>query len=554
LKTIREHAAFVSQRLSLHSGDAVRTLSNVLQLSVRAGLLVSRRRLEDLFLQPGPIPFTGNRVEFLCIPTKNRPSCLKRVLHSYLGNCRQFGRSVQVVIADDTDDAGMERQNAATVEETRVEFGMPVWRIRAEDRRKYVVALAAETGVDPATVAFALIKEETTPVSVGCMRNATLLHAAGSLLVSVDDDTVCRMGAVPNPRGGVCLSSALDPTEFWFYPDRITALEETSFVDGDFLAEHERILGKTADHIIEESGGPLNFDFSGGGPAAMLSGEISRWPVAVTSLGLLGDSGMADNSYFAIAGGESRSRLARVQSDGQELPASREIRRCVRQTTLNVGPFCMATNLGLDQRQLLPPFFPLFRNQDALFALTLRACSIKALFGFLPLTLAHLPEFPRRPSGASSPASGITAPDAIGWMISHFQWPSAAGPGGAMRELGQHLSDIGDSAPDEFRSFVGGVIRREIGSFLIVLDRLIGAASADGSSAHLKERAAALRRDLTSIRSWRVLDFPDRSAEDGYAVLQRLCSRFGQLLQCWPELLQGALRLRARGITLGRDW
>ena len=55
----------------------------------------------------------------------------------------------------------------------------------------------------------------------------------------------------------------------------------------------------------------------------------------------------------------------------------------------------MTTFLGIDNRHLLPPFFPVQRNSDGIFGHMLRKCVDGSHVAFLPWILLHAPEPPR---------------------------------------------------------------------------------------------------------------------------------------------------------------
>jgi len=65
-------------------------------------------------------------------------------------------------------------------------------------------------------------------------------------VLSVDDDTRCRIGEPPDREDTVTAFAGYDPTEFWFFPDRAGALESVASVDDDVLGRHEALLGQDA--------------------------------------------------------------------------------------------------------------------------------------------------------------------------------------------------------------------------------------------------------------------------------------------------------------------
>src|SRR5260370_6587434 len=98
--------------------------------------------------------------------------------------------------------------------------------------------------------------------------------------------------------------------------------------------------------------------------------------------GVVGDCDLASPLSWLVLEGNSRARLVRSEADYRAALASRQVLRGVTQPTLGSGGFCTALNLGLDNRRLLPPFFPVLVGHDAVFGALLRCC--QGYVGFLP--------------------------------------------------------------------------------------------------------------------------------------------------------------------------
>ena len=88
------------------------------------------------------------------------------------------------------------------------------------------------------------------PLTTGANRNSSPGHAH-MLVLSVDDDTRCRIAAVPEGEAHLASFTGYDPTDFWFFPDRRRALDSVAFVDADVLECHEAMLGR---RLSDESG------------------------------------------------------------------------------------------------------------------------------------------------------------------------------------------------------------------------------------------------------------------------------------------------------------
>ena len=65
------------------------------------------------------------------------------------------------------------------------------------------------------------------------------------MFCSVDDDVVCRLSASPEKSSAslACRTDG-DPYSRWLFADRDSALREARWLDDDFLALHEKMLGR----------------------------------------------------------------------------------------------------------------------------------------------------------------------------------------------------------------------------------------------------------------------------------------------------------------------
>ncbi|MBA7694740.1 hypothetical protein ES703_103353 [subsurface metagenome] len=201
-------------------------------------------------------------------------------------------------------------------------------------------------------------------LSARAEREKVSIFYAGETAGEIADDTVCRFAEPFEKENGLELFSFFDPTEIDFFPDRQTLLESTEFSDRNILLRHEDLLG--------------------------------RAKVLVTLTGIDDDSGLCSPRMILGLRGESRKRLMCSQSVYFSATTSREVLRAVKRYTNSEGPLCVSALLGLDNRRLLPPFFPVMRNEDGILAVTLRTCFKGGLIGHLPLAALHDPSEPRR--------------------------------------------------------------------------------------------------------------------------------------------------------------
>jgi hypothetical protein len=297
--------------------------------------------------------------------------------------------------------------------------------------------------------------------------------------------------------------------------------------EADLLAAHEGLLGQA---VPGPQGGP----------------------VLATAAGVAGDSGMGTAAYFLLLGGASRARLVRSAEAYRAALTGRRLLRAVPTATVGRPGFCMALNLGLDNRGLLPPFLPVLRNQDGVFAALLRACRPEALFGFLPWVVPHEPPGPR-PSladGLREAVTGLRTGQAFQLLIGALA-PRLTGTGAArLRALGASLAEVGAAPAADFAAALGGLLRAQMGALAARLEGLL--AEYGGQPAYWAEDVRGL---LAAVRE--ALPRPDVTPADLRAAFGRerapevfrgLVRQFGELLRVWPDLVEAARDLRAGGV------
>jgi hypothetical protein len=496
---------------------------------------------------PGPAdPQRPARFAAVGVPTRDRPECLRRCLLGHLESARRHGRDNDFVVVD---DAGTDSARAATREllrELAGHWGANVFYAGPRERAGFAEALARRAGLPEGPVRFALLNDGGWPVATGASRNALLLHAAGDLLLQVDDDTLCLIapapltlpsppaggeGRVRGARAGLAFSPRPDPTEFWFPDGDGPVLPPDTPAGADLLAVHEELLGKT---VPGPQGGP----------------------VLATAAGVAGDSGMGTAAYFLLLDGASRARLLRSPEGYRAALTGRRLLRAATQATVCRPGVCMALNLGLDNRRLLPPFLPAMRNQDGVFAALLRACFPDALFGFLPWTVLHEPPSPR-PSladGLRESVMGVRTGQALQVLIGALA-PGLAGPGAAerLRTLGARLEELGSTAAAAFAECLNAVLRAQMSGLAVRLEGLLHQHG--GQPAYWADDMCCLLsalREALPQSGWAAPTDLRAAFDTARAgeLFRQLVRQFGQLLRVWPDLCQAALDLRARGTRL----
>jgi hypothetical protein len=550
--TLDQHAA----RIAAGEGRPPREVRAELAELAREGLLLSAgeavQRATAGGADAGP-----TRIAVLGIPTRDRVPELRAALDSYVGNAVAHGRTPEYMVADDAVTAAGRAETRAAVAAVAARHGVEIAYAGIEEKIRYARALAAHAGVPLPIVELALLNDtEGCSFSLGANQNVLMLHGAGDPMVSVDDDTRCRLAPAPGQLPGLSLASTHDPTALWFPRPGAPDLPDRVVVERDYLALHEALLGRrvTACAVDARRDG-LDLGTTSGTFFRRIEANGGR--VVCTQMGAAGDSGTGSMWHYLLLDDPARARLLGSEAGYRHAFTRRRVVRVVPRATISDGPFVMSMSFGTDGTLPLPPFFPVQRNADGLFGVVLRATWYDGFFGFIPWVIEHVPAAPRVSSFPDFFASlGKAGCNDLACLLvgaSRIE-PDRAGPIAGMRSLGAVFERWGRLPLPDFEEIVRMQVLRARSLDLVALEEALARhGRAPAFWARDAERAAeALRKALAQPS----LGYPaDLVAAFGEAAARplfaRLIRRYGELLQVWPDLFAAAVELRQRGVRPG---
>ena len=556
-KPLREHAVAICERFKLSHHDVGAIEAHLASLAEQ-GILTSRTCvLEACRARASAAPEQRRAIAATVIVTCNRVESALRCLQDFILRGKQAGRSGEFVVLDDSPAPDVRGRYREALRAVAQREGVEVLYAGREEKRRFVDALVGEGGTSSLprhVVEFALFGAEGLARVIGANRNASLLHTVGDAFLSTDDDTRGRMALAPDAEERLALVSTHDPTNFWFFPDRDAAFAAARFSDQDPWAQHERLLGRDLASCVAEHAGSVDLDGASSKLLTMLVSGEGR--VRVTSSGIVGDCGMGAPTYYLLLRGDAHERLVNSEAEYDALRSTRDVLRVVPRWTITDGSFFMATSVGVDNSALLPPFFPVQFNQDGIFGATLRSCFEQGFIGYLPCAIQHDPRDRRtfRAQDMYQRQSQLNTSDVVlHCLASHAHGPATREPAQRLRALGQHLKDCGTLRPRDFEELLRVQRWRQLSASLAQLeDSLAEYADApagwtDDVQRCVAEAHACLERQDDVAPADLV---PERRPDEARALIQRLLSRFGELLEHWPDIHAAARTLRERGPAL----
>ncbi|MDW8283751.1 MAG: hypothetical protein RMK29_18770 [Myxococcales bacterium] len=542
-RTLAEHA----DALAGPGEDREAVLCALQQLCAQ-GLLVSEQDLRERLAQarqPPPPP-----IEAVGIVTRDRLPSLLACLHSLLDNLATAGRHPEIVIMDDSPGPRARERTLAALKDLSRTRGVRLRYAGPPEKEAYAARLAQRAGLPEAVARFALRDDRGLSRACGANHNALLLDQVGRLFLSLDDDVLCRPVRLSHPQHDLRFTSVSDPTQFAFFRNPSETHARTRDIELDVLGDHERLLGRGLGDLLDATGPCGRIDLS------TLEDSFVRalTPTArvrLTLHGLCGDSGMGSPAAYLALRGDSRARLLRSEQDYRAYCTSRQVLRGVSCPTVTDSAFLMAPVLGHDARDLLPPYFPVLRNNDGIFGAAVRLTLPDAYVGHLPYALRHEPPEPRAfpPDALWSGAGQVHIFEVVLCCMASLR-PPVRTPGLRLQALGQRLCDLGALSLPAFEAELAPMLLRLVGQRAEQLEACL--RDHGGEPAWW---AADVQRHLDRLRHRAVapdflvpVDLHPHPPEQARQLGRDLVRCYGELLLGWPALWAAAQALRAEGI------
>lgn len=518
-----------------------------------------RRKCEALKVDVSERP----PIQSIGFPTGgNRVALLQRAVTSFIENAERHARTVDFVIADSSTEKAHTAQNQACLAELAGRGRRRLFYIGPEEKHRFAERLAHETGCNSANIEFALFDPLGAGFTCGANRNALLLHGAGQMFSSVDDDVVCQLAVSPQSDAQLSSFSQCDPFVRRFFPNRAAAFAAASWRDIDYVAAHEEMLGRDLGDFFGASLAANELDLAHVGDDFLSRLEGPRARIRTTFTGHVGDPGMPTSVYYLYMEGEGRRALPHDEAEYQSVMKSRSVLTCVKNRAVGDGTVSPGMAMGFDHRALLPPFLPVLHAEDFTYGATVWQCCGDSIAGHLPLAVLHEPA-PGKPvilpgdlTRERRAVSFEFAPVLRRIILFDFQPGEKAAAPERIGALGRYLAEHAALPAEDFIEYMRAeTLQCESAKIAYFEEQL--------EKAH--EAPEPWRRDvghyLDHLREALTFDDFDipfdmktgRSSAESRALIQALMARYGALLQEWPHLVEGARNLRDRGYSLARE-
>ena len=405
-RTLSEHIRHLETHVPELQG-AREEIRQVLVSIQQAGLMICTDD-KAASIQPAPAPTPEAANLCVCILTCNRPQTLQRLLESMAKN-HPLQHHNHYYVIDDSRNPEHQASNQGLCSDFSSQHLVQVKYFGPEQQQQQLQNLIAALPEHEEGIRFLLdrFKDKNIP-SYGRSRNWAMLLAGGDKLVVVDDDILFERIRTPLQKRATELSSTPRSADFFLDEDEWQTFRDSDSLDpaaGSFISTLGLPLNQALSAVAQTT--PL----PGTALETLVASEYAKIqadsPVLLTSYGYAKDPGTASNDWIYQLSNESRQKLLQSKTNYQQHLQARNLWLGSPGYTFRNHFSLMSGFTGLATQHLLPPCFPLYRNEDFLFGEMLHSLHPTGLFLDMPWAVPHLPEQKRQwnPHSANIPPS-----------------------------------------------------------------------------------------------------------------------------------------------------
>lgn len=383
-RTLDDHVKEVKRFMDL-GNEADSDIRGVIKHLKDSGFLINGKdSLETAQAGLGHRPLEKPPV--VVIRTKGRVAMLKRLIKSAEANEQQFNARYEYLFIDDSTPEQAEA-NAININQS----ALNAKHIDRATQQAILEKLQQQFPEATDSLGFLLGEHPLHELSptYGRTWNWGVLLSAGRAVVYLDDDCLLEAYAPP-----------IETTENLSFGRKTQSVH---FLDKDKqLSEQlQRIALDPIDHLAVVLGltpKQLACDVQSFAYAENdVTEQLASSHVMMSTQAIAGDTG-SDSPFwlYHVEGKSAKAFVGQSESDYQKHKTERFMWLGGTQPLLGFGGNYSVVSRAMDNRQVLPPTLPIFRNEDALFANLVHYLYPNASTCDLTWALAHLPEIERQ--------------------------------------------------------------------------------------------------------------------------------------------------------------
>ena len=507
------------------------------------GLLYSKKQFLET-IEAQSTQDDSNPIQTLAVLTCNRPLALERCLQSFYDYNKNYDNSIEIIVYDDSSVPDISTSNRKIIQKINEEQGNKIHYHGPEQKKallQKMVNLPLVKEIDPNILSFALQRHQYCPYTYGANLNNVLLTNINKNIMTVDDDMVFQTTRISD-KDGLAFYSARDISEYEIHKNRDELLKKIQMTQTNIFEEHETLLGKSLSACIQtfvEKKQPLFLETITPRFARQIDNPQAK--IKVTQAGVFGDNGMSTLAHILLLDDDNRSKAYRTREAYTTALHSREVVRGVTQHSISNGSFLMSGNMALNNSRFLPPFIPVTRNCDGLFAAVLRKCFPQSYIGYVPYCLLHSPLETRNFSPDMLQTINIRFQDLLDLVLQTFSPPQFQTRENTLQNLGQYLASFKNMADTSFIEMIRFIRRQQMSQFLHQLETRLEQAifMPDFWAKDMDTYIKAIQKHIQSPNLHVPRDI-DPSLDDD--AVMKICKeaveQYGELVRIWPTLYE----------------
>lgn len=401
-RTLQGHADYLTSTVPELAGQGADVLG-VLSMLRDTGLMVAANDVCQQLNAPVAPPLDLPPTRCFII-TCDRPEAVERLLESTL-RAGNLSRHQALYLVDDSRNPACAEQNREAVQRFNLTSPRDMRYFGATEAKHFMNELIAKRPEQEAAIRFLIDREHWSGNTThGLARNLCMLLSVGCRAIVMDDDVLCTAMVAPHRKSGVTFGAVEKEADF--YADHQEMLQRATPAEFDPFAGHAECLGLNIGQALQKL---LPESLTSADLAGANAGYLRLWqarsPVLITQCGTLGDPGSPATDWIYYAEGETAKRLTEFGGGIEGALTSRSYwvghpRPCF---TKMAG---MSQVTGLDNSQLLPPYFPLYRGEHYLFGAMAEHLHPQGAVLNYDWCVPHLPVEERKSPAEPEPKSG----------------------------------------------------------------------------------------------------------------------------------------------------
>jgi len=384
--TIAAHAAHLAKTRPELQGNQELATTTLNALNA-AGMLLRSKDITTRLAQPLPRQLPPTRVFII---TCDRPAAVDRLLDSMLRNVRLSEHNA-LFLVDDSRESVNRDANREAVARFNLRSAKNMCYVGADAQQALLSGLTERLPAHATGIRFLLDPSLWHgQKTYGRSRTLCLLLSVGYRALVMDDDILCKAILPPITESGIGIGSG-GMRKASFYVNEEEVLRSGKPADFDPLSAHASLLGSTLGYALQKlNNGPLLESQLQNTNAALANVLAADSPVLVTQCGTLGDPGTGSAHWALYLDEDSTERMLAMPQGVTAAMEGRMNWLGSARPNFYKMPF-MSQLTGLDNSQLLPPYFPAFRGEDTLFGAMLIAIQSHSVALEYPFSVPHLP-------------------------------------------------------------------------------------------------------------------------------------------------------------------